>query len=74
MNAPIVMMERNVKNLPEVGEPIMHIARSLDERAALLQKQIDNLNSDRKNFIDSLTDDWSDEELTNAGIFGFTRK
>ena len=61
----------NVKALSEVGNSLVLEAEKLDAREATLETMQKQLAIDRQAFVNSLQDEWTAQELTSAGIYGF---
>ena len=61
---------KQVNELPEIGMSLVHEAARLDQRQDYLDEQQAQLNASRAMFINELLEDYSQDELNNAGIFG----
>lgn len=65
------MIANVIKNLPEVGYPLVREAESLDRRQADLNRLQESLNADLAQFKNDLLAHYNPEELVNGGVFGF---
>ena len=61
-----------VRDLPEVGYPITQEAESIDAAQHRLNVAQRDLDERRAQFIRELHQNWTPDELKQAGIFGLT--
>ena len=60
---------KQVAQLPEVGYPLTNAAQALDDEQARIDRLQDDLNARRMQFLVSLRDEWTAEEIVGAGLF-----